>query len=343
MISFVVPAHNEQAYLGRTLRAIHEAARATELPYEIVVADDASTDATADVARQHGATVVAVNHRQIAATRNAGARASRGGRLFFVDADTVIGPQVVAAALRHLDRGAVGGGAPARFEPPVPLYAQLLIWWLGWVLRLAGLCGGAFMFCTRDAFEAAGGFDERLYGAEDTAMAWALKRQGRFVVLWRRVLTSGRRVRGAKGYRALAGLVHMAFTPNMLRKRSAVEALWYESSRAADDPAHDSLVIRAANAVALLLMLAVVSGPFWGLVPWSLTPRSSLLGMARVGLGVFLCHVALVLWPCAYFVARDLLRQRRWTERLKSVALSALCLWLAWGGTRVVIGFWARL
>lgn len=65
--------------------------------------------------------------------------------------------------------------------------------------------------------------------------------------------------------------------------------------------------------------------------------------MARVALGVFMSHVALVLWPCAYFVARDLLRQRRWTERLKSVALLALCLWLACGGTRVVIEFWAGL
>src|SRR5947207_5991307 len=180
MISFVVPAHNEQAYLPRTLQAIHAAARAAGGPYEVVVVDDASTDATADVARQFGATVVAVNHRQIAATRNAGARAAQGERLFFVDADTVIGPAVVAAALRHLDRGAAGGGAPARFEGPVPLYAHLLLWWLGWLMRLAGLCGGAFMFCSRDAFLATGGFDERLFGAEDAKMAWALRREGRF-------------------------------------------------------------------------------------------------------------------------------------------------------------------
>lgn len=341
MISFVVPAHNEQAYLARTLQAIHGAARATGGPYEVVVVDDASTDATADVARQFGAVVVAVNHRQIAATRNAGARAAKGERLFFVDADTVIGPPVVAAALRHLDRGAVGGGAPARFEWPAPLYAHLLIWWLGWLMRFAGLCGGAFMFCSRDAFEAAGGFDERLFGAEDAAMSWALKRQGRFVVLWRRVVTSARRVRGVKGFRALAGLVRMAFVPGMLRRRSSVQKIWYESNRDADAP--DSVAVRVANAVALVLMLAVVFSPLWGLVPWSLTPRSSLLGAIRVGMGVFACHVALVLWPCAYFLVRDLVRQRQWVERLKSSAVIALCLWFAWGGTRVVVHFWMGL
>ena len=46
MISFVVPAYNEERYLGATLASIHAAALAVAEPYEIVVADDASTDAT---------------------------------------------------------------------------------------------------------------------------------------------------------------------------------------------------------------------------------------------------------------------------------------------------------
>jgi glycosyltransferase involved in cell wall biosynthesis len=82
MISFVVPAHNERASLGRTLEAIHEAARAVGQPYEIIVVDDASTDATPEIAAQNNAHVVRVNHRQIAATRNSGARATQGERYF---------------------------------------------------------------------------------------------------------------------------------------------------------------------------------------------------------------------------------------------------------------------
>jgi len=68
MISFIVPAHNEQASLGRTLEAIHKAARAVGQPYEIIVVDDASTDATPEIAAQNNARVLSVNHRQIAAT-----------------------------------------------------------------------------------------------------------------------------------------------------------------------------------------------------------------------------------------------------------------------------------
>ena len=143
MISFIVPAHNEQACLPRTLQAIHEAAHVAGQPYEIIVVDDASTDSTAEIARQNNARVVSVNHRQIAATRNSGGRAAQGERLFFVDADTVINPQVVASALRKMDKGAAGGGALARFERPVPLYAILLLWWLNLFMRLLGMTGGA--------------------------------------------------------------------------------------------------------------------------------------------------------------------------------------------------------
>src|SRR5256885_14995047 len=116
MISFIVPAHNEQTCLPRTLQAIHDSAKALGRPYEIIVVDDASTDATAEIARENSARVVRVNHRQIAATRNSGGRAAQGERLFFIDADTLANPRAVAAALRYMDNGAVGGGAPTLLD-----------------------------------------------------------------------------------------------------------------------------------------------------------------------------------------------------------------------------------
>ena len=78
LVAFVVPAHNEEPLLPATLRAIHDAAAACEIEYEIIVADDASTDRTAHVAADSGARVVSVQHRQISATRNSGARAASG-------------------------------------------------------------------------------------------------------------------------------------------------------------------------------------------------------------------------------------------------------------------------
>ena len=87
MLSFIVPAFNEERYVGATLEAIDAAAKAVGEPYEIVVVDDASTDATATLATQGGARVVTVKRHQIPRC-NAGARASTGEILFFIDADT---------------------------------------------------------------------------------------------------------------------------------------------------------------------------------------------------------------------------------------------------------------
>ena len=237
-------------------------------------------------------------------------------------------------------KGAVGGGAPARFDGDVPLYAHLLLWYLGLWMRLAGIAGGAFLFCTRDAFHTVGGFDERLFGAEDAAMSWALKREGRFVVLWRYVLTSGRRMRGIRGLHMLAGLIRMAFFPRMLTQRLAVKKIWYDSNREGSHKILNSLAARVFNVIMLLITIVIITDPLIDHIPWLRTIIAGPPGTIRFAVNIFLAHVFLALWPCAYFLLRNLFRQRRWLERIKWAALFVLDLWLAWGCTRGVIWFW---
>ena len=55
MISFIVPAYNEEVELPRSLAAIRAAAEEAKEKYEMIVVDDGSTDSTADIARQSGA------------------------------------------------------------------------------------------------------------------------------------------------------------------------------------------------------------------------------------------------------------------------------------------------
>ena len=345
MISFIIPAHNEEAVLGRTLRAIHDAARVVGQPYEIIVVDDASTDATAEVARQHNATVVPVNHRQIAATRNSGARAAHGDRLFFVDADTTINPRAVAAALRQMDKGAVGGGASIWLgkNEVVPLYIRFIAVLSVFGAKLIGFTGGAFMFCTREALQVTGGFNERLYWSEEISFALALKREGRFVVLWERVLTSGRRFRSMSGLQMLAVCARAALSPSkMTTRRSSVENIWYDSNREADDKMPNSLAVQVSNGIAFLIIIILVTGPVWNFIPNSLTPWGSPLGNIRLAIGIFLCHVGLVLWPIAIVLFANLLRQKRWTGLIQSVVLIVLCSWQAWDCTRGVIWIWTH-
>ena len=77
MISFIVPAYNEELELSPTLAAIQAATSGLSQPFESIVVDDASTDATPEIAEQAGARVVSIHRRQIAAARNAGASAAR--------------------------------------------------------------------------------------------------------------------------------------------------------------------------------------------------------------------------------------------------------------------------
>ena len=233
-VSFVVPAHNEENLLPQTLQSIRTAAETCAVGYELIVADDASTDRTAEIARECGAHVVSVNHRKISATRNSGARASRAELLVFVDADTIINAHVLRAALEALDAGAVGGGALVRFDGTVPLYARLLLPTLTACMRTTRLAAGCFVFCKRSAFDAVGGFDERLFGAEEIALSAALKRRGRFVIVNEAVVTSGRKLRTYSLIEILLLTMRFARGGRKMLERRDQMGLWYDPRR--EDP-----------------------------------------------------------------------------------------------------------
>jgi GT2 family glycosyltransferase len=174
---------------------------------------------------------MAVEYRHIAATRNAGARAALGDSLVFVDADTLVDASVVRAALAALQGGAVGGGAAVRLQGDQAWHARVGVGWFVWLFRAARIAPGCFLFCTRAAFDAAGGFDETYYAGEDVALSRALAKQGRFVILRDAVYTSGRKLRTFSLWEHLRFLLRFARSGRrMLRSRQGLE-LWYGKRR----------------------------------------------------------------------------------------------------------------
>ena len=231
MISFIVPAHNEEVLIGRTLDAIRSAAVATGEPYDVVVVDDGSTDRTAIVAADRGARVVRVEHRQIARTRNAGARASSGRILVFVDADTVISAATLTATLAALRTGAVAGGATLHLDGELPRHGLALLWVVRTGMRLGRLAAGCYLFCTRESFEAVGGFDERLYASEEIALSRRLARYGRVVILRETVVSSGRKLRTHSGWEILMLMSAVMWQGSRaLKSRDRLE-IWYGHRR----------------------------------------------------------------------------------------------------------------
>jgi glycosyltransferase involved in cell wall biosynthesis len=194
MISFIVPAHNEELWIGKCLGSIRAAMATLAEPYEVIVVDDASTDSTPRIAEQMGARTIRVEHRKISAVRNAGARAASGEEFIFVDADTQVNEPAVRAALSVLRSGAAGGACVFEFDGVIPLWGQIIHRFGVTMGRLLRLAGGCFLFCTRQAYVAAGGFSEDLRVGEDLGFILALKKVGRFVVPRPSVVTSGRKL-----------------------------------------------------------------------------------------------------------------------------------------------------
>jgi glycosyltransferase involved in cell wall biosynthesis len=178
-VSIVIATRDRAAFLTRALDSL--GAQVGAPPFEVIVADNGSSDATPDVVATHAARG-ALDVRRVfvpepnrGAARNAGVAEARGAILLFVDDDVWLPEGFVAAhAAAHRDIFPVAVSGPilnvpsyAVQPPPTPLnYSR------------------AF-FCTcnvsvpRAAFLAAGGFDASfdLYGWEDTELGLRLRRR----------------------------------------------------------------------------------------------------------------------------------------------------------------------
>ncbi|MCI0487732.1 MAG: glycosyltransferase [Blastocatellia bacterium] len=179
--SMVIPAYNEQAYIPRLLDSV-ERARDCYIrgasAIEVIVADNASTDSTPDIARERGCRVVRVDKRVIAASRNGGAAAARGEILCFIDADSQIHPETFNEIDRALRTGKVIAGATG---------VRLERWSLGLAMTYAVMMPMALalridagvVFCRREDFERVGGYNEGRLFAEDVQFLWELRKLGR--------------------------------------------------------------------------------------------------------------------------------------------------------------------
>lgn len=206
-LSFVIPAHNEEALIGETLEAIlASVARSRGVPrrelwlaetsIEVIVADDGSEDRTAAIvntfASTAGVRLVPCAGGTCAAARNAGTAASAGRILCFVDADTIVPENAVQRVLELHERE---GRCLVLYrlvsrEPGVRAWFWWTFWGLARHLPLARAKSmPAFMSCDRAHFDAYGPFEEAWSTAEEWPLTTAAYRYHRTRFLYDRRLT----------------------------------------------------------------------------------------------------------------------------------------------------------
>jgi GT2 family glycosyltransferase/glycosyltransferase involved in cell wall biosynthesis len=197
-VSIVIPVYNKVAYTVACLRSLAEHAGAT--PFEVVVVDDGSSDATPQRLAAVGGIRALRNERNLGfiGSCNAGAAASRGDYVLFLNNDTVVTPGWLDALVRCIeeapDAGLVGaklvypdgrlqeaggivfndasGWNVGRFEDPDDSRYNFR--------READYCSGAAIMLRRDLFARLGAFDARYAPAyyEDTDLAFAVRAAG---------------------------------------------------------------------------------------------------------------------------------------------------------------------
>ncbi len=239
-LSVVIPAYNEEKLISGTIGGVRRSlgrAGVGEDEYEIIVCDNASSDATAALAVEAGARVVFEPERQIARARNVGASRARAPWLLFLDADSWPDTALMGELLGALaDHRVVAGGCTMRMDDvPRTIGVALRAWNL--TSRLCRWAAGAFIFCRRDAFQAIGGFGLDFYVAEEIDFSRRIKRWGaaqglRFRVLHRHpLLTSGRKGTLYSQREIWSLMLSMLRHPRRFFRDRGLLTLWYDGRR----------------------------------------------------------------------------------------------------------------
>ena len=238
--SIIIPAYNEADFLPHTLDTLLDAMDTLVSEHakhgEVIVVDNNSTDQTSAVANNHPLAmdrlvVVFEAVNQISKSRNAGASAANTEQLIFVDADTSVSAKLILAALNALNDGVVGGGA--RVEIDIAHRGGEFA--TGLWNKFAGFAkyaAGCFLFCRKDAFDAVGGFSEKVYASEEIWLTRGLKKWGKlkgrsFVVLDLSVVTSARKLEWLSTFAMLKQMAVIMFFPFALKHKRFCSA-WYQ-------------------------------------------------------------------------------------------------------------------
>lgn len=207
-ISIVIPAYNEEKYIGRTLQSIKEMEMRKDWDLEVLVINGGSTDNTKKVAESYGVRVYDEPHKGIGFARQRGIKHATGEIIAFTDADTTVCKQWLVKIVDALSKPNVSFvyGTFRVHDGRFPYYHFINYvqpHWLWLIHHLFGkpIAAGQNMAFWRDKAIKVGGFDEKILLFEDIDFAIRMKSVGKVVFIPDLiVISSGRRSNEGWGF-----------------------------------------------------------------------------------------------------------------------------------------------
>jgi len=198
-VSVIIPAYNEERYIGACLAAIKRQKFSGTM--EVIVGDGDSTDGTQKIARDYGARVVEEEYGTASGGRYAGSRVARGKIYIFTSSDTVPCDRWVQS-IYDLFKNKEVAWAVGNVRPLdgniVEHFGAVVLNVLAAILNPLGLAyvNGDNVAARANAYWKCGGFDPKLKTSEDTDLGMKLMKLGRFAFSRKAtVMISMRRVR----------------------------------------------------------------------------------------------------------------------------------------------------
>lgn len=176
-ISVVIPANNEEHYIGKCLESVVTQTIPDHVELQIIVVLNRCTDRTEAIAKSFAATIVQNDAKNLSSIKNSGISVANGEWIITIDADSWMSENVLAKICQHArSKNIVGGGIkirPERYSLGIVVgYAMMLV--PAYFLRLSF---GLYWFRKSDAI-CIGGFDESKLIAEDVDFLRRLKKHG---------------------------------------------------------------------------------------------------------------------------------------------------------------------
>ena len=182
--TIVIPAHNEEKYIAKCIKAIRRAEKYVPNDrVQILVVLNRCTDKTEKISRKYGADVIFNEDKCLSKIRNDGVKAAKGRFIVTIDADSLMPYNALIKIKSMLGSNEyIGGGARPKFDRMslgILITEIYIIFKLLPIIRKSGGILSATMFWFRkEDFETIGGFNEELVSVEDADFAKRLKALG---------------------------------------------------------------------------------------------------------------------------------------------------------------------